>query len=58
MPPILAMIRELCRPTISLGVPTDLERRANLRVAESDANVDLSSLRILAQAARQCPRAS
>ncbi len=51
--PILTMIREL-RPTISLGVPTIWNDV--LRVAETDANVDLSSLRGILAGGAAVPR--
>ncbi|HEY1761400.1 MAG TPA: long-chain fatty acid--CoA ligase [Acidimicrobiales bacterium] len=51
--PILTMIREL-RPTISLGVPTIWNDV--LRVAETDANVDMSSLRGILAGGAAVPR--
>jgi fatty-acyl-CoA synthase len=51
--PILKMIREL-RPTVSLGVPTIWNDV--LRVAESDPEVDLSSLRGIVVGGSAVPR--
>jgi fatty-acyl-CoA synthase len=51
--PILTMIREL-RPTISLGVPTIWNDV--LRVADTDDNVDLSSLRGILAGGAAVPR--
>ncbi|MGA7834816.1 MAG: long-chain fatty acid--CoA ligase [Acidimicrobiales bacterium] len=51
--PILKMVREL-RPTISLGVPTIWNDV--LRVAESDPEVDLSSLRGILAGGAAVPR--
>jgi fatty-acyl-CoA synthase len=51
--PILTMIREL-RPTVSLGVPTIWNDV--LRVAETDENADLSSLRGILAGGAAVPR--